>query len=300
MVTIYRSRKVYGPFEPHPNNPIISNRSKRNSIQCVGHADLISDDKGQWWAVCLGVRINGKHGYYHHLGREIMLTHLEWPVDSWPVASENGVISTKMKLPSGVSNIQLKKPQSFYLKMSEDPFPEQIVFIRTFETNQFLKKRSGVWIKPLPSGLDEVEPISFFGVRQTDFLMKFYATFQPTECSGSYGVTVYMSQNYHYDCFVQSGQLVLRKRVGSIDYEEVKESINMQEHITIHITSNESFYTFHYEQSGQKRVLGSAECRHIASEVSSTFTGVLLGVYATSENMKEKVQLTAFSYDGLK
>ena len=39
MVTIARSKQPFGPFESHPDNPILTHRSSASPIQATGHAD---------------------------------------------------------------------------------------------------------------------------------------------------------------------------------------------------------------------------------------------------------------------
>lgn len=52
------SRSETGPFGPWhvgPNNPLWSNGGE-DEVQNTGHADLVEDAHGRWWAVLLGVR----------------------------------------------------------------------------------------------------------------------------------------------------------------------------------------------------------------------------------------------------
>ena len=56
MVTIAISTSIFGPYEACPHNPILTNRSTELPIKAVGHADMIEDQNGNWWAVCLGIR----------------------------------------------------------------------------------------------------------------------------------------------------------------------------------------------------------------------------------------------------
>lgn len=48
-----------GPWELGPNNPLWRN-GVEDEVQNTGHADLVEDTKGQWWAVVLGVRPSRK------------------------------------------------------------------------------------------------------------------------------------------------------------------------------------------------------------------------------------------------
>lgn len=45
----------FGPWEVGPNNPLWRN-GVDDEVQNTGHADLMEDVNGRWWAVLLGVR----------------------------------------------------------------------------------------------------------------------------------------------------------------------------------------------------------------------------------------------------
>lgn len=86
-VSVARSRRPDGGFEPHPSNPILTHRSTDHPVQSVGHADLLKWD-GRWWACYHGTRPRGYTPEYHVIGRETMLCPVEW-VDGWPVFRED-------------------------------------------------------------------------------------------------------------------------------------------------------------------------------------------------------------------
>jgi alpha-N-arabinofuranosidase len=85
-VTVFRSKNVFGPYESNPKNPIITHRHLGNNfpIACIGHADLVETQNGEWWAVLLGVRPYGNFDY--NLGRETFLTPVTWE-ENWPVVN---------------------------------------------------------------------------------------------------------------------------------------------------------------------------------------------------------------------
>ena len=81
MQTVARSRSPWGPFEPAPHNPVITHRDRvLHPIQSLGHADLVEDQHGGWWALALGTRHCKQH---HNLGRETFLLPVTWS-DGWP------------------------------------------------------------------------------------------------------------------------------------------------------------------------------------------------------------------------
>ncbi len=82
-VSIARARSPRGPWEPAPDNPVLSHRGTDLPVQCTGHADLVRAADGTWWMVLLGTRPRGWFPEFHVLGRETFLTPVEW-VDGWP------------------------------------------------------------------------------------------------------------------------------------------------------------------------------------------------------------------------
>jgi beta-xylosidase len=82
MITVARSRDLWGPYEAYENNPISTARGTDEYIQHIGHSDLFQDAQDKWWAVCLGVR-KDKQGRYL-MGRETFLSAVDWPEGGWP------------------------------------------------------------------------------------------------------------------------------------------------------------------------------------------------------------------------
>ncbi|WP_343241823.1 family 43 glycosylhydrolase [Streptomyces sp. SID13588] len=95
-VSIARGRTPGGPFEPCPDNPILTHRGTDRPIQNTGHADLVQGPDGSWWMLLLAVRPGGGTPGWHVLGRETFLAPLEW-VDGWPVVGE---VSPEMPAPA--------------------------------------------------------------------------------------------------------------------------------------------------------------------------------------------------------
>ncbi|MFQ9094250.1 MAG: glycoside hydrolase family 43 protein [Ruminococcus sp.] len=69
MAVLARSESILGPYEPCPHNPVLTNIGQSLAIKAAGHADLVEDAEGNWWAVCLGIRPLA-YPFRHNLGRE--------------------------------------------------------------------------------------------------------------------------------------------------------------------------------------------------------------------------------------
>jgi xylan 1,4-beta-xylosidase len=82
-VSVARGRSPEGPFEGHPANPVLSARSTPRPVQNTGHADLVQTPDGGTALVCLGMRPLGATVAFSPLGRETFITDVAW-VDDWP------------------------------------------------------------------------------------------------------------------------------------------------------------------------------------------------------------------------
>lgn len=95
MITVARSKSVWGPYEPNPYNPVLTARGTDEYVQHTGHSDMFQDQQGNWWAVCLGVRKDRSKRYV--MGRETFLTSMKWPPGGWPEINQ-----VKIELPSNL------------------------------------------------------------------------------------------------------------------------------------------------------------------------------------------------------
>ncbi|GGH09329.1 glycoside hydrolase family 43 protein [Paenibacillus segetis] len=89
--TIARSKNLRGPYEVHPENPLISSwSSPRITLQKAGHSSIVQTHTDEWFLVHLTGRPLSREGQplldprgYCPLGRETAIQRLEWRND-WP------------------------------------------------------------------------------------------------------------------------------------------------------------------------------------------------------------------------
>jgi xylan 1,4-beta-xylosidase len=82
-ISVARGPHPAGPFEPGPGNPILSARSTSRPIQNTGHGDLVETPDGGWAIVMLGMRPTGMTQAFSALGRETFITDARWTADGW-------------------------------------------------------------------------------------------------------------------------------------------------------------------------------------------------------------------------
>lgn len=81
-VSIARSKSLAGPYEVHPENPLLtSNGSPDHTLMKAGHGSLVETPEGEWYLAHLcGRPVDGKHCI---LGRETALQKCEWRDNDW-------------------------------------------------------------------------------------------------------------------------------------------------------------------------------------------------------------------------
>ena len=89
-VTVARSRSLFGPYEVHPDNPVLTAADKPDlELQRAGHASLVETQTGEWYfAYLCGRPLRSSRRCI--LGRETALHPVEWTEDGWPRLAGGG------------------------------------------------------------------------------------------------------------------------------------------------------------------------------------------------------------------
>ncbi|ULT58280.1 glycoside hydrolase family 43 protein [Neobacillus drentensis] len=286
MVTMARSKQPFGPFESHPNNPILTHRSSASPIQATGHADLVQYIDGSWWIVFLGIRpapisFSGKH---HHLGRETFLAPVDWNDEGWPI------IGAQVELEMDGRTLKIEDKVS--LKRKDDFNETTLDFSWNFLRNPIdecwsLTDRPGyLALYGSSKSLNDLDSQAFVGRRQQHFDCKVSTLleFSPIDEGEEAGLTVFMNDRFHYEIAlgIRDGvkKVFVRRRIGSLWKVESEHKYG-EEAIILTVHADAKNYTFSFQQQGgESTILGSGECSLLSTEVAGGFTGVYFGLYA--------------------
>lgn len=89
-VSLTRSKSLTGPYELHPDNPLISSRDNPGlALQKAGHGDIFQTQDGEWYIAFLVGRPLTPLGRCT-LGRETAIQKLVWEEGQWPRLSGGG------------------------------------------------------------------------------------------------------------------------------------------------------------------------------------------------------------------
>lgn len=285
METMQRSKSIYGPFEKCPHNPILSHRDEPGPIQATGHADIIEDQNGNWWLVCLAIR-PFEDVHLHNLGRETFLAPVKWE-NGWPIVGNNGLIDFEM---DGPLPAPYDAPTSldFEDKFDGSALDLRWTFVRNPKRENYRLENSHL---TLVGGEDDLSCVggspSAILVRQGEFDMEMTAQlYGEVENGARVGITAFYNSFFHYDIFVTKDEdghkICLRKRVCDIDVVVASQKIEYNGKINLKIKSDRSDYTFLYEKDGEFCELGRGKTALLTTEVTSpmSFTGTFFGVFA--------------------
>ena len=297
-ITIARSRKIDGPYDPNPSNPIlthINENAQMNPIQGVGHGDFVQAQDGSWWIVFLGFR--PQSGLHHMLGRETFLAPVRWDKNAWPVINGDGTINLEMDCETLPLKPFAPAPVRTNFNTSKLGLEWNYLY-NPVMSNYSLKERSGyLRLKTSTVHLDErgVSP-TFVGRRQQHFNCTATTAIELDKASlnDEGGITVYMTNEHHYDLFVRQGDkdkqfVTLSYRLGNMKHIE-KEVELPKGKFYLRVEGSKDYYSFSYSTDNKTfKPLGKMDVRYISTETVGGFTGVYFGLYAASQKASKGV-----------
>jgi len=284
MAVVQRSRDIYGPYEDCPHNPVLSNvKLHRYPVQAIGHADFVEDGKGNWWAVCLGIRLLDTQ-LRHNLGRETFLAKVGWE-NGWPVCGEAGNVHGEMSGPLP------EAPKTPNFDIRDDFSGGRLALhwnhVRNPDVSRY-RSDGGLVLCGGEAGLSDKHPV-FAGVRQQSFFIEAATGLNRDINAGTRaGITAFLNEDYHYDLALErraDGLYVLvNRRIH--DFEAVLFETKIAaaaEDVGLRIKADMGWYRFAYrvgggdwQDAGRGMTAGlSAEGTH-----GGCFTGVYIGLYA--------------------
>ncbi|HUO58818.1 MAG TPA: family 43 glycosylhydrolase [bacterium] len=297
---IGRSKSPWGPFEPCPHNPILTERDDPKSpIQCTGHADLFDAPDGSWWVVFLGTR---PHNGMSVLGRETFLAPVHWTKDGWPVVGKEHHVALEMEAPK-LKVFPVETPPSRTEFNTATLGPEWI-HVRNYDPKNFsLESRPGyLRIMAAKDSLDrKSEEPAFVGQRQPDFRLSVRTSmeFAPAQDGEEAGLCVRANDDNHYEIavgrFGGKTRIFARNRVKCQSFIIAQKPLDSG-NVQLEISGTEDQYQFAYSTDGKTwTTLAASPSGDLSREKAGGFTGTAIGLYA-SANGKESQAYADFNW----
>lgn len=284
-VSIARGRTPDGPFEPCPDNPVLTHRGTHHPVQNTGHADLVQGPDSSWWMVLLGVRPRGGTPGWHVLGRETFLAPVRW-VDDWPVVDE---VPSVLPVPAWPLVPGPAEEVRDDFDLSE--LRPQWISVRDRPAEYCTtKERSGqLTLRARGDSLDEPDVV-FVGRRQEHLSCRVRALIDPAEGRG--GLAVRLDEEHHYEIEAAEGEVRVLSRVGTLRTVVGSRSVPAGP-VVLRLQVSDAppkgprtgpdVLTFGIEEpDGTFIALGELDGRYLSTEVAGGFTGRVIGLYAAA------------------
>ena len=287
-----RSDSPWGPFEPCPHNPILTERDDPQSpIQCAGHADLIDAPDGTWWLVFLGTRPQKGLSV---LGRETFLAPVRW-TNGWPIVGKDHHVALEMEAPQlAPFSVEAPKPRILFNTASLGP---EWLHVRNYDPKNFsLEERKGnLRIRAAQDSLNRrSEEPAFVGLRQPAFRFRArtFMEFTPAQDGEEAGLCVRANDDNHYEIgvgrFGGKSQLFVRNWIKSREYWIAQKPLDSGK-VYLEISGTEDRYQFAWSLDGNAwTTLAASPSDDLSREKAGGFTGTAVGLYASANGRESK------------
>ena len=233
---VLRARSPWGPFQPYPGNPILTQRDlpadRADPIINAGHADLVEGPDGHWWAIFLASRPYER--VHYNTGRETYLLPVTWR-DGWPLILARGegipYIAAAPAVPAEpivpAEPVARDKDHSAAPRPTPTPTPTQASGNFTWRDDFASRSLRPEWLQlrvpkqpwadlgtrpgwltihPLPASLDALTNPSFLAHRQQHLAFDASTELEtPARAGVATGLAAFQSENAWYFLGVRRG-----------------------------------------------------------------------------------------------
>ncbi|MFS8097599.1 glycoside hydrolase family 43 protein [Lentzea alba] len=270
-VVVAFADEITGPYRGSQLNPVLTHRhlGRSHPISATGHADLVCTQHGQWYAVLLATRPYG--GYYYNLGRETFLVPVTWEDDGPVFSPGTGRVEAVYPVPD----------------LPPHPWPEADpawMFLRTPESDFCSLTERHVRLKVRPESITDLVSPSVVLRRQQH--QSFHASceldFTPAGSTEAAGLVLLQNNDHHVRLLLGADRVVtLVRRSGGQD--EVLAETQVAEGVVR--LGVEARGQEHQALIGRRPLGEPFDGRFLSTPVAGGFTGVHIGLYATSDGV---------------
>lgn len=291
-VTVARSKKITGPYELDPDNPMLTSAHNPDwPFQQSGHASLIETDNNEWYMAHLMTR--PVDGEYVILGRETAIQKVYWDEKGWLRLSHGGKLpAIEVKAPKGTHFEMKQQTTDFTDYFNQGVLDKEWNTLRTAATEKwfsFRESENGLRIY----GGESVQSLfnhHLIGTRQKDFVFKAdtEVSFEPTNFLQMAGMLLYLNEKNYIYLYITHDEkkgkvLRLMKSIdGTFNLISSKYELEENSAVKLGVKVDGIIAQFYYEENKEKKPV--AELQDI-SFLSGGFTGNFIGLSCQDMNM---------------
>ncbi len=287
---ILRSKNPMGPWEECPNNPILTQRTgldpnRKDPVSSAGHADLVEDGKGNWWAVFLACRPYEDDMY--NTGRDTYLLPVTWK-DGWPeILAKNTPISSVGEKAGLKPTGQNEFSGNFSYTDDFTKRNPRWMFLRD-KVDCYTLDNGKLKFNLLPGNIYKREPISALWVRQQHgtFTAETSLDFTPRNDKDIAGIALLQKEDYNFVLgkTMKDGKLMITLTRAEKNNALIASAFIKPGTLRLKVEGHDRYYDFYYaEQGGDWQLLAKGvDASNLSTQKSGGFLGACIGLYASS------------------
>ncbi len=287
QISVARSRSIYGPYEPCPNNPILKQQDPAAPLQRCGHAKFVKALDGAWYALYLCARpIEGK---YTVMGRETALQRVEWTEDGWPRMGDALPWDCS---PVPVTGTEQHANTSFVDHFDGPELKKEWQFVRSPSREWSLSERPGflrIWTQDGDLHERRAKNTLVHRESETRYTASTLLHFLPRWDGEQAGLTCYYATDAYIKCAKTRDGIVLSLRAGGEETIVASSPLEtMQSPVTLQVQVEGLKRSFFFvEGNGPLKMLSVIEdCAFLSDEFlqngTKRHTGTMVGLYANN------------------
>ncbi len=316
-ISVARSRKLMGNYEPCPYNPIMRQMDEKAAIQRCGHGKPVCTQNGEWYMVYLCGRRIGDG--YSILGRETALDPITWTADGWPIV--NGlkgpsVLQKRPNLPKWETGKETAETKKSMQQTFREGLPKDFVTPRPPEKDGLKIQDGNLILKGSREPLSSVNARNILVRRQSAFCFTAEVEFEmPALTEGQEaGITCYYDENTWVNFFVSMENegyfLQVKEHIGEKNICHTKQTLENPaqssaiRQIVLGVETRYLQRTFYYRAADGKRknLEELPDVYYLCDEgikMGKRFTGAMVGMYGYAGKEELFIKFNAFRYQEL-
>lgn len=289
QINIARSRNLWGPYEGHTSNPLLTAADTTEEVRWTGHGDLFEDTDGRWWCVHPGVRKSQTSPMRCPLGRETFITPVSWEAGSWPKVTQ--------------TKLEFKVPIEEHLGDDNEQVASTVpnvedLFIRTPDMSNYeILTQDSYQLRPQSSTMSTAYgSTTFVGRRQRSLNCSVVVNLDLSSLSSGKtraGLAVYKDSLRHAEIFFDASKQRIAFDTISINNTKVDQSLGEQVElqssessvVALKIDACNGQYVFSWSMGDGKS--GSTAWHQVAAIDAAALsghdmTGAIFGLFAST------------------
>lgn len=295
---VFRSEKLTGPYVAASDNPILTQRDlpkdRANPITSTGHASFVQTQRGDWWAVFLGVRPYDRSSNFN-TGRETFMMPVQWD-GGWPRITRPGEkvpwVAPRPKLAPG-PKAPVPTNGSFTVRdeFTGPKLPPYWMMLRNPKGDWWRISGGALELNPKANAFADHGNPSLLARRQQhlDATATTKLQFVPNSETAEAGIIAMQNDEYWYFLAVgrEKGKRVIRVRARAggqdpVDGRMLASAALPAGATELRIDAHGGSYDFSWSADGRSwhKLMSGADGTILSTKKAGGFVGAVFGVYA--------------------